>query len=123
MIVKLYDVEIKVQAFTLTEYEVSTKIVTNVTNLSMQSVTHLQQTAWQHNYDSENLTILLTKYVENSLWSDHSKKIISEQKKAVIDKVKKNCYNREMFTAELRDEFKFFLILMLHILYKSRFHR
>lgn len=45
MIVKLYDVEIKVQAFTLTEYEVSTKIVTNVTNLSMQSVTHLQQTA------------------------------------------------------------------------------
>ena len=123
MVAKLHDLGTKVQAFALAEYGVPTKKVADLTGLSMRSVTRLKQTARQRGYDPETSMILLTKYVEDAPRSGRPKKITPEQEKAVVDRVKKDRYGREMSTAELGGEFKLSPISVLRILHKSRLRK
>ena len=84
-----------------------------VTDLFTQSINRLKQTAQQCSFNSEQLEIILIKYVKNASQFKHFKKITLEQEENVVKRVKKNHYSREMFSAELSAVFKLSLILML----------
>ena len=90
------------------KYEAPTKIVTDLTGLSIHSINHLRKTARERGYNSEKSKIILTEYVTDASHSGCFKIIIPDKKEAVVNRVRKNCYDREMSITELEAEFKLF---------------
>ena len=106
MVAKSHNSGTRVQALALVEYGIPSRLVADVTGLSQRSVIRLQRTARQRGYDPQVSKVLLTKYVEDAPRSGCPKEITPEQEEAVIDRVKKDRYGREMSTAELGGVFK-----------------
>ena len=110
---KHYDIATRAQALALVEYGVPTKLVSELTGMFIRSINRLKQTAQQRGFDSEKSGAILSDYVADAPCSGHPKKITEEKEQEVISRVRKDCYGREMSTAELGAEFRLSLISIL----------
>lgn len=70
-----FDSGTRIQILALAEYGVPTKIVSDVTGISIRSISRLRQIARERGYDPEKSKVLLYKYVEDAPRSGRPKNI------------------------------------------------
>ena len=108
---KSHDVGTRVQALALVEYGVPTKLVSELTGISIRSINGLKHTARRRGFDPEKSRVLLIEYVVDAPRSGRPKKITEEKEEEVVARAKKDHYGGEMSTAELGAQFKLSKVL------------
>ncbi|SLM37870.1 hypothetical protein LPUS_00861 [Lasallia pustulata] len=84
MVSHSHDVRTRIQALSLVEYGDPTKLVVELTGLSIHSINRLK-TARERGYEPEKSKLLLTEYVADVPRSGCSKMITLEKGKALLD--------------------------------------
>jgi hypothetical protein len=113
--------EQRLQALSLIEHEIATKIVQTITEVSVRSISDLKKKARQRDYDLLNSRVLKTEYVVDDHRSNRSFKVISIVKQVIVNNVRADRNEREKCSAYLNYEHEISSIIILRVLKRNEF--
>jgi transposase len=114
-------VEQRLQALSLTEHEIATKIVQTITEVSVRSISDLKKKARQRGYDPLVSRVLIIEYVIDDHRSGRPPKVTPAVEQAILNNVRQDRNDREKCSARLRYEHEVSSTTILRVLKRNGF--